>query len=1007
MASATTTWVQQGTIFGTSGTRYNVSVSSDGVRLALDPAQKEDWNRLNISINPMSGQGTSVMAVHSSTGLIVLFNQNYKITWGETWTLNLTTLVWTNVTPANSPPERRFFGMVYDDQQDRFILFGGKNRDQRYLNDTWAYDLGNNQWTNMSPSGDITPRAYFSMAYDSSEHKVVMIGGATNNTNKVNETWIYDYVANSWTQKKNFPGMYLSQHAMAYEPGFKEMIVYGWNQGNYGETWSYSPGSDQWTNRSPVWQNMCSHGHSMAYDSRKGEIALYGGSSGIYQCSSLFFYNRTLNNWSMANPVTIPPERTLATMTYVEGLDELVIYAGYNFFGGQMNIPWVYVSNKYVPYGYYISDAKDTAGEPWYDFLNITADLPGNKSTTVQAQVRTGMTEQELNTKEFTGPDGWNNTFFTPNIDYTSIYYFMTDKYDGQPWVQYKVILMSSFSQLTPVVRKVSLEYNFPPNATILSPKGGESWSGTHKILWNATDPDGDRLSYNIWLVNLKDNISLSLAEGLNTTSFDWNISKTANAIPGTYKIWLGVIDYDGRGPRRIDFFSNQFSVVKGFNNTPPEATLVSPKDKAIVNRTTVNLTWSAYDPDGQHLSYYVHINETGGPMNTTHVNNTYYTVDNLKNGVTYHWTIVPNDGILNGTPPGLWSFTVVLNPNDRPPVISSLPVLEAVVGQLYQYHVVAMDPDLADTLTYSLPTRPSGMTIGPTTGVIDWTPVAGQEGPNKVVVKVSDGNKYAFQNFTVLVTGVVVNHPPQIASEPNLTAYVGYQYIYWMNVSDPDDGDQPTFSLGTHPVGMTIGKTGIIGWLPGYDQLGKNPVIAMVSDGQLTTTQSFNVTVLVNPNDHAPRIVSSPPVKSKMSTGQDFHYQVKATDADPGDVIRFTLISGPPGMSINPTTGVIDWTPASNITGKYDVKINISDGKGGFDTQTFTLTIEKNHGSTTSVANPMVVITILIIIVATVAATAAIARSQMKRTKDRELSTSRLKNKNKTSNRKVNGKKK
>ncbi|MDO8740508.1 MAG: PKD domain-containing protein [Candidatus Woesearchaeota archaeon] len=39
---------------------------------------------------------------------------------------------------------------------------------------------------------------------------------------------------------------------------------------------------------------------------------------------------------------------------------------------------------------------------------------------------------------------------------------------------------------------------NNAPTATVLSPNGGEVWSGTRSIAWNATDPDGDALTITI-----------------------------------------------------------------------------------------------------------------------------------------------------------------------------------------------------------------------------------------------------------------------------------------------------------------------------------------------------------------------------------------------------------------------------------------------------------------------------------------------------------------------------
>jgi len=89
---------------------------------------------------------------------------------------------------------------------------------------------------------------------------------------------------------------------------------------------------------------------------------------------------------------------------------------------------------------------------------------------------------------------------------------------------------------------------------------------------------------------------------------------------------------------------------------------------------------------------------------------------------------------------------------NDAPR-FTSTPVTTATVGALYTYDVNAMDPDVGDTLAYSLTIKPTDMTIDAATGLIQWTPTSAQAGANDVAVKVADSGSVpasSTQPFTI-----------------------------------------------------------------------------------------------------------------------------------------------------------------------------------------------------------------------------------------------------------------
>ncbi|MGH1461896.1 MAG: FlgD immunoglobulin-like domain containing protein [Neptuniibacter sp.] len=108
--------------------------------------------------------------------------------------------------------------------------------------------------------------------------------------------------------------------------------------------------------------------------------------------------------------------------------------------------------------------------------------------------------------------------------------------------------------------------------------------------------------------------------------------------------------------------------------------------------------------------------------------------------------------------------------PINNPPIIYSQAPTEGQVGNLFEYNVLGHDPDIADrdSLSYELISPPIGMTINAESGLIQWTPIADQQGLQEVTVKVQDvGGLSAVQSFNVDVLPAVDNISASIIANP------------------------------------------------------------------------------------------------------------------------------------------------------------------------------------------------------------------------------------------------
>ena len=130
-------------------------------------------------------------------------------------------------------------------------------------------------------------------------------------------------------------------------------------------------------------------------------------------------------------------------------------------------------------------------------------------------------------------------------------------------------------------------------------------------------------------------------------------------------------------------------------------------------------------------------------------------------------------------------------------------------------------------------------------------------------------------------------------------------------------------------------------------DTVGQTPTHAFPDDGTFTVTveveddeggvDSDSVTVVVANVD--PIIASSPPLFAL----EGLPYAYSPVPTDPGDeVFAWSFLDAPATMTINPTTGQINWTPSYEdaLGGSITYTVAVDDGDGGAGTQAVVVAI-------------------------------------------------------------------
>lgn len=176
------------------------------------------------------------------------------------------------------------------------------------------------------------------------------------------------------------------------------------------------------------------------------------------------------------------------------------------------------------------------------------------------------------------------------------------------------------------------------------------------------------------------------------------------------------------------------------------------------------------------------------------------------------------------------------------PPEIISSPLTEAFTNGLYEYTVIATDPDPADILIYSASVKPEWLQINGSTGVLSGIPARGEEGFYEVSVEVTDGSYVDDQSFTVEV--ILQNQAPLITTEPELVISAGQTYTYGILATDADN-DPISYFASTLPEWLEfIPAAQVMIGIPANSDSGDNLVIVGATDQIDTTFQSFIIDV-------------------------------------------------------------------------------------------------------------------------------------------------------------------
>lgn len=225
-------------------------------------------------------------------------------------------------------------------------------------------------WTQQFPASHPAARGFSSMAYDELRQNIVLFGGQSipQFPADLNETWIWD--GSNWTQRSPSsappPRM---MTAMAYDRTHGQIVLFGgWNFSLgqiYSDTWFWD--GTKWLQEHPVSVPPARAGASLTYDATRSLVVLFGGMGVGHVLNDTWVWDGS--NWTQKFPNTSPPLRWNHVTSFDPSRQQMVLYGGRPTSSGPvdvMNDTWVWDGTNWTQrLPVTTSPARDSAAMAW------------------------------------------------------------------------------------------------------------------------------------------------------------------------------------------------------------------------------------------------------------------------------------------------------------------------------------------------------------------------------------------------------------------------------------------------------------------------------------------------------------------------------------------------------------------------------------------------------------------------------------------------------------------
>ncbi|MDI6821164.1 MAG: Ig-like domain-containing protein [Patescibacteria group bacterium] len=477
------------------------------------------------------------------------------------------------------------------------------------------------------------------------------------------------------------------------------------------------------------------------------------------------------------------------------------------------------------------------------------------------------------------------------------------------------------------------------------------------KFTINATDPDGDPISYRVSGV---ENLP-GAAFNSRTKTFIWLVPDFLQ--PGIYEVSFDVSDGEAIDHGKVSFSYGGGGIP---TNNPPYFDEIA--DRVARAGETVSFYINATDPDGDPISYSIASSlPQGASFNSGTRRFTWAIPLSFQSG-NYSIIFKANDGVFTGEQT-VYVVVIAPTPRNKPPAFSSLMAtnISGREGSAINFYLLGSDPDVGDALIYGVDSLPLGANLNSQTGVFSWMPDFNQAGIYESNFTVADrliGDPERLTD-TVKVTIIIanLNRAPVLDEIGNKQINAGNTLTFKVTASDPDN-DPITFSASGLSGNATLNEsTGDFSWTP--QTVGSFSLTISVIDrpsvggigASLTDSETVYINVLSGSDITPPTVSITSPISGSTVTST-ISVIANATDNVGVAGVQFKLDGANLGVEDTSSPWSVSWNTASSTNGTHNITARARDAVGNFtDSALVTVTVNNiidSQPPTVSITSPI-----------------------------------------------------